>query len=70
MDEKASEVLSFASDAKSTQFGDHYWFSSPIMVTSCPDFKWIEGSWFVGRGRFQVDEKGTAIEYEIYEMEN
>lgn len=70
VDEKAGKILSFAPDAKSTDWGDHYWFSSPMMVTSCPELKWVESSWFVARGRFEIDEVGTAIEYEIYKLNN
>lgn len=70
IDEKAGTVLSFAPDAESTDWDDHYWFSSPTMLTNCPELKWVESCWFVAGGRFQIDEKGTAIEYEIYKLDN
>lgn len=59
--------LNFSSDAKSTQCGDHEWFSTPNMETSDPEFKWVENSIFLGEGRWHVGDDGsTAIEYEIY----
>lgn len=67
LDDASWRPLTFASDAKSTQYGDHEWFSSPIMETSDPDFKWVENHMFLGEGRWHVDDDGSpAIEYEIY----
>ncbi|QDS75188.1 hypothetical protein FKW77_008591 [Venturia effusa] len=61
-------VLSWSPEAKTTQFGDHTWFSQPIMETSDPAFKWVESTMFVGEGRFVVEERRTAVEYEIYKV--
>lgn len=70
LDEKANKVLAWSSDAKTTEFGDHEWFSGPILETSDPKLKWVEDSLWVGQGRFVVDEKGSAVEYEIYKVTN
>lgn len=70
VDGKASKVLQYESDAKTTEFGDHYWFTAPTFETSDPDLKWIEDSFFVSEGRFIVDEHGYGIEYEIYRIIN
>ncbi len=69
-DESGGKVLSFGPDAKTTQYGDHHWFSGPIMETSDPKMKWIEDELWVGQGHFVVDEKGSAVEYEIYKVTN
>lgn len=70
IDEKANKVLSWRPDAKTTQFGDHEWFTGPNIETSDPKFKWVENSQWVGQGRFVVDEKGSAVEYEIFKLVN
>lgn len=62
------QVLTYSPSAKTTQYSDHTWFSQPRIETSDPAFKWVESSMFVGEGRFIVDEKGTAVEYEIYKV--
>ncbi|PVH75079.1 hypothetical protein DL98DRAFT_593467 [Cadophora sp. DSE1049] len=71
IDEAGSKVLAWAKDAKTTNFGDHYWFSGPIIETSSKEFKWVENTAFVGQGRFIVDDDGAeAVEYEIYKVTN
>lgn len=70
IDDKAAKVLSWAPDAKTTEFGDHHWFSGPIMETSDPAMKWIEDTLWVGEGRFVVDDKGSAVEYTVYKVGN
>lgn len=69
-DEAATKVLGWAKDAKTTQFGDHHWFNQPIIETSSEEFKWVEYTMFVGEGRFVVDEKGSAVEYQIFKILN
>lgn len=72
VDEAAGKILSWAKDAKTTNYGDHQWFSGPIIETSSEKFKWVETSLFVGEGRFIVEDGGAkeAIEYEIYRVVN
>jgi len=70
MDDAATKVLGWAKDAKTTQFGDHNWFNAPIIETSSEEFKWVESTLFVGEGRFIVDEKGSAVEYQIFKVVN
>ncbi|KAI1612523.1 hypothetical protein EDD36DRAFT_239483 [Exophiala viscosa] len=70
MDEGAQKVLGWASDAKTTQVGDHHWFNQPIIETSDPEFKWVEDCVWNGQGHFVVDERGSAVEYEIYKVTN
>jgi hypothetical protein len=70
VDEALSKVLTGADDAKTTNFGDHYWYSTPIFETSDPTLKWIEDVAWVGQGRVVVDESGAAVEYEIYQVVN
>jgi hypothetical protein len=72
IDESASKVLGWAKDAKTTNYGDHYWYSSPIVETSSEKFKWVETTIFVAEGRFIVEDDGAseAVEYEIYKVVN
>jgi hypothetical protein len=70
VDEALSKVLTGTDDAKTTSFGDHYWFSTPIFETSDPALQWIEDAAWVGQGRVVVDESGAAVEYEIYQVVN
>lgn len=70
LDGKASMVLQYESDAKTTQFGDHYWFTTPTFETSDPNLKWVEDSFFITDGRFVVDDSGHSVEYEIYRVIN
>lgn len=69
-DEAISKVLSRAADAKTTAFGDHQWFTAPEFETSDPALKWIEDAAWVGQGRVVVDERGSAVDYEIYQVTN
>lgn len=58
-------------DAKTTQFGDHELFTTPIMGTSDPEFKWVESCVWVAEGTFVLGEDGdgvVAIEYEVYRV--
>jgi hypothetical protein len=57
-------------EAKTTNFGDHEWFSSLRIETSSEALKWAETTLFIGRGRCIVEEDGTAAEYEIYKVVN
>ncbi|CRG88086.1 hypothetical protein PISL3812_05113 [Talaromyces islandicus] len=68
--DKVDKVLSFAPDAKTTNYGDHEWFITPIVETSDPKFKWVEESVFIGQGHFIVDSTGSAVEYQIYRIVN
>lgn len=70
IDEAISKVLSGAGDAKTTEFGDHQWFTAPEFETSDPALKWIEDAAWVGQGRVVVDERGSAVDYEIYRVTN
>lgn len=43
IDEKSGKVLSGASDAETTSFGDHEtFFSSPVIEASDPNLKWCQ----------------------------
>ena len=70
VDSKAGKVFSFASDAGTTEYGDHHWFNAPVMETSDPELKWVENEVWLGEGRFVVDEQGSAVEYEVYRVTN
>ena len=70
IDASLSKVLTGAEDAGTTNFGDHHWYSTPIFETSDPNLKWIEDAAWVGQGRVVVDERGSAVEYEIYQVVN
>ncbi|OJJ31476.1 hypothetical protein ASPWEDRAFT_45414 [Aspergillus wentii DTO 134E9] len=66
LDEKAKSVIGGGPNVGSTQFGDHEWFTTPILETSHPDLKWVEESVFVAQGRFVVEqEMPNAMEYRI-----
>lgn len=68
LDEAVGKVLSWAPDARTTNYGDHEWFSGPIFETSDPNLKWMETSLFVGQGHFVVEGKDEAVEYQIYKV--
>ena len=70
VDEAAGKVLGWEPDAKTTNYGDHEWFSGPIIETSDPKVKWMETSLFVGQGRFVVEGEQEAVEYQIYKVVN
>ena len=70
LDDAGGKVLGWASDAKSTQYGDHDWFAAPVIETDDPLYKWVETSLFVGQGRFVVDNGGSAVEYQIFKLGN
>ena len=70
-DAATAKVLSFAEDAKSTEFGEHQgWFIGPTFETSDPELKWIEDVVWVGQGRCVVDEGGVGVEYGVWEVGN
>jgi hypothetical protein len=66
----ANALLSNASDAKGTNYGDQYWFTTPIIEISDEKFRWMERTVWVGMGHWAVDEKGKAVEYEAYRVKN
>ena len=69
-DEATGKVFGFGEDAKTTQFGDHQWFTGPKFETSDASLKWIEDAFWVAQGRCVVDQEGIGIEYEIYQVMN
>ncbi|GAB7331739.1 hypothetical protein MBLNU13_g03711t1 [Cladosporium sp. NU13] len=69
-DEATVKVLSWAEDARTTEFGEHQWFTGPKFETSDPSLKWIEDAFWVAQGRCVVDGGGNGIEYEIYQVVN
>ncbi|KAI9925318.1 hypothetical protein ASPWEDRAFT_187618 [Aspergillus wentii DTO 134E9] len=66
LDEAGEKVLGWKEGAQPTQFGDTEWFNSPILETSHPEYKWVEEAWFLGQGRWVVDEEGRAVEYRVF----
>ena len=70
-DEATTKVVSFAEDAKTTEFGDHEtWFIGPKFETSDPKLKWIEDAFWVGQGRCIVDGVRRGGEYGIWQVVN
>jgi len=37
------------------------------MESSAPKYSWLNRAVFVGRGRLEVNEKGTSAIYEVFE---
>ena len=70
MDDAGEKLFSWADDAKTTNFGDHDWFAGPIIETDDQDFKWVETSLFVAQGRYVVDDSGSAVEYQVFKVNN
>lgn len=70
MDDAGQKVFSAAPGAKSTQYGDQEWWMSPTVETSDAKFKWMEDTLWLGEGRYVVDEKGRAVEYQVYRVGN
>ena len=69
-DEATVKVLGWAEDARTTDFGQHQWFTGPKFEASDSSLKWIEDAFWVARGRCVVDGNGNGIEYEIYQVVN
>jgi len=70
IDEAAAKVLQWSPEARTTNPGDHEFWSSPIIETSSEKYKWLETSLWVGQGYFVVDDQGSAVAYEIYRALN
>ncbi|KAH9209193.1 hypothetical protein DL95DRAFT_394595 [Leptodontidium sp. 2 PMI_412] len=70
LDEAGNKVLGKAPDAQTTNYGDHHWFSAPVMETSDENFKWVESNLFVGEGHYVVNDGGNAVEYQIFKVVN
>ncbi|EXJ55425.1 hypothetical protein A1O7_08352 [Cladophialophora yegresii CBS 114405] len=70
VNEAGGKVLSGASDAKSTEYGEQEWFISPLIERSDERLKWMEESVWVGQGHWVVDEQGSAVEYQVYRLVN
>jgi hypothetical protein len=70
VDEATSKVLSWSDDAMTTSYGDHEWFSSPIIETSSEEFKWVETALPVGQGHWIVEDREQAVEYQIFKVTN
>lgn len=65
-DETTGKILAWDNNAKSINYVHHHWFSAPIMETSSKQHKWVETTLFVRQGHWIIDDKGSAVEYEIY----
>lgn len=66
IDEAAAKFLSFAPDARSTQFGESDWIVIPTMETSDERLRGLEKVQLLGQGRWVIDEVGRGIEYAVY----
>jgi hypothetical protein len=66
----ANALLSGSPNAKGTNYGDQYWFVTPVIETSDEKFKWMGGTVWLGMGHWVVDGKGKAVEYEVYRVRN
>ena len=70
VNEAGGKVLSEAADAKSTEYGEQEWFITPMIETGAERYKWMEETIWVGQGHWIVDEKGSAVEYQVYRVVN
>jgi hypothetical protein len=70
VNDAVAKVLGGAPDAKSTEYGDQEWFMCPFIETSAEKFKWVEDTMWLGQGHWIVDEKGTAVEYQVFRVVN
>jgi hypothetical protein len=68
--EAGQKVFAAAADAKSTDYGEQEWFTTPRIETSSEKFKWMEETVWIGQGHFVVDEVGSAVEYQVYRLVN
>ena len=59
VNEAGEKVLSGSPDARSTEYGDQEWFTSPLIETNSQNFKWMEETVWLGQGHWVVDEKGV-----------
>jgi hypothetical protein len=51
----------------STNYGDHYLFSSPRLETGDERYAWVNQTVFIGEGRLLP---GPAVEYRVYRLAN
>ncbi|KAF4211974.1 hypothetical protein CNMCM8980_001713 [Aspergillus fumigatiaffinis] len=70
IDEASQQFGSWSPDAKTTEFGQHHWWSAPNIEVSDPNFKWVATTQFIGRGRWFREGDVQAVEYEIFEVAN
>ncbi|PKX89223.1 DUF3237 domain-containing protein [Aspergillus novofumigatus IBT 16806] len=68
IDEAAQQFRSWSPDAKTTEFGQHHWWSAPNIEVSDHNFKWVATTLFIGRGRWFREGDIQAVEYEIFEV--
>ena len=48
-----------------TEFGDHYWRTTPRFETGDPRYSWLNQAVFVGEGRMLP---GLVVEYRVYRV--
>lgn len=71
LDEAVQEFARWNGKAKTTSFGDHQWFITPLIETNHPNYKFWEETVFVGQGRCIVESQGAqAVEYEVHQVSN
>ncbi|KAJ5291839.1 hypothetical protein N7478_001090 [Penicillium angulare] len=68
MDEDVALILRFDPKAKSTNPGDHYFWTTPTFETSEQSFQWMEQHCFLGIGYFNVQKSKMTIVYDIYKL--
>jgi len=61
VDEATSKVITWSSDAKTTDFGDHDFWVRPVVETSNQEHKWLETTFFVGQGRWVVEKDAPPL---------
>ena len=70
LDDALLKMFTWSLDAKTTKFGDHEWFTTPIFETDDESLQWIEDQTWVGQGRAVIENGETAVEYGIYQVTN
>ncbi|KAF2101113.1 hypothetical protein NA57DRAFT_74701 [Rhizodiscina lignyota] len=68
INEKVMKAMTYAPDAKSTEFEDLEFWTSPIVEISNKELKWLERSMLVAQGKLIHDDGGYGVEYEVYKL--
>ncbi|KAL5361653.1 hypothetical protein BJX96DRAFT_176432 [Aspergillus floccosus] len=61
LDADARKFMAWAADARTTAYGDHFWWTRLVIETSAPRFKWLERTMLVGRGRWVREADVQAV---------
>lgn len=63
--EVTDAALAALADGPGTDFGDHYFVTTPRLESGDPRYAWVNQSTFVGQGRIQP---GPTVEFRVFRV--